>query len=150
MSSYFNSTCPVENTAAIDQSSFWDGRFVPLLLLFHADSLTRASHSWDAHEIGWLIAGVTAAVSTVITFYNVWLHARNYYKPKEQRQVIRILFMPAVYAGAFRLLAIVMTKPADQRALLSGILLLLPLFPGIHLLQRLGRCVRVARCAYSK
>ncbi|BGP30803.1 hypothetical protein JCM10296v2_002560 [Rhodotorula toruloides] len=79
MSSYFNSTCPVENTAAIDQSSFWDGR-------------------WDAHEIGWLIAGVTAAVSTVITFYNVWLHARNYYKPKEQRQVIRILFMPAVYA----------------------------------------------------
>lgn len=100
MSSYFNSTCPVENTAAIDQSSFWDGRFVltPPLSRGLADPSSR---SWDAHEIGWLIAGVTAAVSTVITFYNVWLHARNYYKPKEQRQVIRILFMPAVYAGAF-------------------------------------------------
>ncbi|GAA5899275.1 hypothetical protein JCM8208_001605 [Rhodotorula glutinis] len=79
MSSYFNKTCPAENAAAIDQASFFDGR-------------------WDAHEIGWIIAGVTTAVSTLITLVSIWLHARNYYKPKEQRQVLRILLMPAVYA----------------------------------------------------
>ncbi|GAA5835989.1 hypothetical protein JCM9279_002158 [Rhodotorula babjevae] len=79
MSSYFNKTCPAENAAAVDQASFFDGR-------------------WDAHEIGWIIAGVTTIVSTFITLATVYLHARNYYKPKEQRQILRILLMPAVYA----------------------------------------------------
>ncbi|GJN87385.1 hypothetical protein Rhopal_000334-T1 [Rhodotorula paludigena] len=79
MSSYFSRVCPEENTRAIEQSDFFDGR-------------------WDAHEIGWVIAGVTAAISTLITLISVWLHARNYYKPKEQRQILRILLMPAVYA----------------------------------------------------
>ncbi|GAA5866113.1 hypothetical protein JCM1840_005074 [Sporobolomyces johnsonii] len=79
MSSLTNHTCPAENTAGTEESSFLDGR-------------------WDAHEIGWVIAGVTAAVSTVITLFTVFMHARNYYVPKEQRQIIRILFMPAVYA----------------------------------------------------
>ncbi|GAA5948722.1 hypothetical protein JCM21900_005273 [Sporobolomyces salmonicolor] len=79
MSSLTNHTCPAENTAGTEQSSFLDGR-------------------WDAHETGWVIAGVTAAVSTVITLFTVFMHARNYYVPKEQRQIIRILFMPAVYA----------------------------------------------------
>ncbi|CEQ42783.1 SPOSA6832_04644 [Sporobolomyces salmonicolor] len=79
MSSLTNHTCPAENAAGTEQSSFLDGR-------------------WDAHETGWVIAGVTAAVSTVITLFTVFMHARNYYVPKEQRQIIRILFMPAVYA----------------------------------------------------
>ncbi|SCZ99048.1 BZ3500_MvSof-1268-A1-R1_Chr3-1g05782 [Microbotryum saponariae] len=74
-----NRTCPAENTSALEQSDFWDGR-------------------WDAHEIGWLIAGVAAAVSTVVTLISVFFHARNYYVPREQRQIIRILFMPAVYS----------------------------------------------------
>ncbi|GAA5967214.1 hypothetical protein JCM11641_000479 [Rhodosporidiobolus odoratus] len=78
MASLTNSTCPAENTINTDQNSFWDGR-------------------WDSHEIGWVIAGVTALVATVISLFSVWKHARNYYNPKQQRQVIRILFMPAVY-----------------------------------------------------
>lgn len=53
----------------------------------------------DAHEVGWVIAGATAAVSTVITLCTVYLHAHNYTKPKEQRQILRILLMPAVYAS---------------------------------------------------
>ncbi|GAA6052410.1 hypothetical protein JCM3770_000228 [Rhodotorula araucariae] len=79
MSSYLNKTCPSENVAVVDQANFWDGR-------------------WDAHEIGWIIAGATAAVSTLITLWTMWLHGRNYTKPREQRQILRILLMPAVYA----------------------------------------------------
>ncbi|SCV74137.1 BQ2448_6569 [Microbotryum intermedium] len=54
-----NRTCPAENTAALEQSDFWDGR--------------------------------------IVTLISVFLHARNYFVPREQRQIIRILFMPAVY-----------------------------------------------------
>ncbi|GAA6058754.1 hypothetical protein JCM10212_001870 [Sporobolomyces blumeae] len=78
MSSYLNHTCPAENAEATDQSSFFDGR-------------------WDAHEIGWVIAGSTAAVSLAITLVSIWKHCRNYYVPSQQRQIIRILWMPAVY-----------------------------------------------------
>lgn len=46
-STYFNSTCPAENTIATDQSSFFDGR-------------------WDAHEKGWVIAGATAFIVSSI------------------------------------------------------------------------------------
>ncbi|GAA5884504.1 hypothetical protein JCM6882_005280 [Rhodosporidiobolus microsporus] len=73
-----NKTCPAENTVSRDQSDFWDGR-------------------WDAHEIGWVIAGATAAATTIITLYSVLQHALHYYNPKQQRQVIRIMWMPAVY-----------------------------------------------------
>lgn len=106
-------TCsPAENTATTDQADFWDGR-------------------WDAHEIGWVIAGATALAvrsellslpsllwnragtdadlfflvftfpstqTTIISLYSILQHARNYYNPKQQRQVLRIMGMPAVYA----------------------------------------------------
>lgn len=95
-------------------------------------------YRWDAHKVGWVIAGATAAVvsvaataeaasqtnqavsvqSTVISLFTVFMHARNYYRPKEQRQIMvrrrrellgveranhlprpqRILLMPPVYA----------------------------------------------------
>ncbi|GAA6010174.1 hypothetical protein JCM11491_005376 [Sporobolomyces phaffii] len=78
MSSYLSRECPAENTIGTDQSSFFDGR-------------------WDAHEKGWVIAGATALVSVVISLISILKHARNYYVPKQQRQIIRILWMPAVY-----------------------------------------------------
>ncbi|GAA5857727.1 hypothetical protein JCM5353_003327 [Sporobolomyces roseus] len=78
MSSYFSSECPAENTAAAEESDFFDGR-------------------WDQHEIGWVIAGVTAAVSLFLSLLSIIKHCRNYYVPKQQRQIIRILWMPAVY-----------------------------------------------------
>jgi hypothetical protein len=37
--------------------------------------------------------------TTIITLYSLWQHARNYYNPKQQRQVLRILGMPAVYGS---------------------------------------------------
>ncbi len=46
MSSTNNTLCPSDNQAVIDQSGFWS-----------SDGI-----DWDAHKIGWLIAGVCAIV----------------------------------------------------------------------------------------
>ncbi|KAJ7060568.1 DUF300-domain-containing protein [Mycena amicta] len=75
--------CPTDNITAIDQSDFWDS----------AHGL-----NWDAHRIGWSISGGCALITTLITCYTVWQHCRNYTVPREQRQIIRILYMPFVYA----------------------------------------------------
>ncbi|KAL7278336.1 hypothetical protein ACG7TL_008312 [Trametes sanguinea] len=78
-----NSTlCPSDNRQAVDQSGFWDSNGI----------------EWDAHRIGWLIAGVCAAVTVVLTAINVGFHCTHYTNRGEQRQIIRILYMPAVYA----------------------------------------------------
>ncbi|KAI0668072.1 DUF300-domain-containing protein [Trametes maxima] len=78
-----NSTlCPSDNQQTIDQEGFWS---------------TGGIH-WDAHRIGWLIAGACAAVTVVLTLINVGFHATHYTNRGEQRQIIRILYMPAVYA----------------------------------------------------
>ncbi|KAG9076527.1 hypothetical protein FS749_011701 [Ceratobasidium sp. UAMH 11750] len=75
-------TCESENTEAIDQSSFWDENGI----------------HWDAHRIGWAVSGAFALAAVLITVVSVFRHARNYHVRKEQRQIIRILYMPLVYA----------------------------------------------------
>ncbi|KAI0824333.1 DUF300-domain-containing protein [Trametes gibbosa] len=78
-----NSTlCPSDNQQAIDQSGFWSSDGV----------------DWDAHRVGWVIAGACAAVTLVLTAINVGFHCKHYTNPGEQRQIIRILYMPMVYA----------------------------------------------------
>ncbi|KAI0750457.1 organic solute transporter Ostalpha-domain-containing protein [Fomes fomentarius] len=77
-----NTLCPSDNAQITDQSTFWD-----------EDGL-----NWDTHRIGWVIAGSCALVTLIITIINVSFHARSYTNPGEQRQIIRILYMPAVYA----------------------------------------------------
>ncbi|KAF7290762.1 hypothetical protein MIND_01317000 [Mycena indigotica] len=75
--------CPTDNITAIDQSNFWD---------------PEHGINWDAHRIGWSISGGCALITLLITCYTVWQHCRNYTVPREQRQIIRILYMPPVYA----------------------------------------------------
>ncbi|KAJ7770195.1 DUF300-domain-containing protein [Mycena maculata] len=75
-------TCPSDNSTAVDQSSFWDS----------------GNLNWDAHRIGWAIAGGCTAVTVIISFISCLRHCRNYTKPREQRQILRILYMPPVYA----------------------------------------------------
>ncbi|EIW74213.1 DUF300-domain-containing protein [Coniophora puteana RWD-64-598 SS2] len=75
-------SCPSENTQTTDQSSFWN-----------SDSL-----HWDEHRIGWAIAGGCAALTLLISMFSVLQHCRNYTRPHEQRQILRILYMPPVYA----------------------------------------------------
>ncbi|KAJ7100568.1 DUF300-domain-containing protein [Mycena crocata] len=74
--------CPTTDATEIDQSEFWD-----------SDGI-----NWDHHRIGWAIAGGCAVLTVIITILSVLQHCRNYTAPREQRQVIRILYMPAVYA----------------------------------------------------
>ncbi|KJA14415.1 hypothetical protein HYPSUDRAFT_49204 [Hypholoma sublateritium FD-334 SS-4] len=74
--------CPSDNSPAIDQSSFW----------------SSGSLHWDAHRVGWAIAGACTAATLLISGINVLLHCRNYTNPRHQRQIIRILYMPPVYA----------------------------------------------------
>ncbi|TFK72244.1 DUF300-domain-containing protein [Pluteus cervinus] len=75
------SQCPSDNNQAIDQSGFWD-----------------SGMDLDAHRIGWAIAGGCALVTVIITTLSVLQHCRNYTNPREQRQILRILYMPPVYA----------------------------------------------------
>ncbi|KAJ6586973.1 DUF300-domain-containing protein [Mycena vulgaris] len=74
-------TCPSDNTADVDQSSFW----------------SSGNLNWDKHRIGWAIAGGCTAVTLIISFFSVLSHCRNYTNPRQQRQILRILYMPPVY-----------------------------------------------------
>ncbi|WVO13048.1 hypothetical protein L204_100657 [Cryptococcus depauperatus] len=53
---------------------------------------------WDAHRIGWAVAGGCAIATTLITLFSLTMHARRYQYRPAQKQVMRILLMPAVYA----------------------------------------------------
>lgn len=75
-------TCPSDNTEAVDQSSFW----------------SSGNLNWDEHRIGWAIAGGCAVLTVIISIISVLQHCRNYTKPNEQRQILRVLYMPPVYA----------------------------------------------------
>ncbi|KAL5513921.1 hypothetical protein ACEPAG_2682 [Sanghuangporus baumii] len=75
-------TCPSDNSQAVDQGSFWSSGGI----------------HWDAHRIGWAISGGCAALTVLISIFSVLSHCRNYTVPAEQRQIIRILYMPPVYA----------------------------------------------------
>lgn len=76
------STCAPENTVAKNESAFWNSNGV----------------NWDQHRIGWAIAGACACVTVIITMVSVLRHCRDYTNRREQRQIIRILYMPLVYA----------------------------------------------------
>ncbi|KAH7914889.1 organic solute transporter Ostalpha-domain-containing protein [Hygrophoropsis aurantiaca] len=78
----FNRTCPSQNTEAVDQSSFW----------------SSGSLDWDEHRIGWAIAGGCSVLTVLISMYSVLQHCRYYNRPNEQRQILRVLYMPPVYA----------------------------------------------------
>jgi len=71
-----------ENTIATDQSSFW----------------SSTDTHWDAHKIGWAVAGGCTILTTLISLVTIFQHCRNYTNPRQQRQILRILYMPPVYA----------------------------------------------------
>ncbi|KAL1748427.1 organic solute transporter Ostalpha-domain-containing protein [Schizophyllum fasciatum] len=75
-------TCEADNTAAVDQSDFWS-----------SDGI-----DWDAHRVGWAISGGCAALTVLISTIVIIKHCRSYTVPNEQRQILRILYMPPVYA----------------------------------------------------
>jgi len=74
--------CNSTNLETVDQSSFWGSDGV----------------NWDTHRIGWAIAGGCAALTVLISIVSVARHCRSYTNPREQRQILRVLYMPPVYA----------------------------------------------------
>ncbi|EKM50991.1 uncharacterized protein PHACADRAFT_187607 [Phanerochaete carnosa HHB-10118-sp] len=80
-------SCPSDNTQAVDQSSFWSG----------------GAH-WDAHRVGWAVSGACALAligfyqTVLISSITVLQHSLHYNNPGEQRQILRVLYMPPVYA----------------------------------------------------
>ncbi|MBW0511634.1 hypothetical protein O181_051349 [Austropuccinia psidii MF-1] len=54
--------------------------------------------TWDIHSLGWIVALGAALVATVSGVFNICRHCRNYNKPLEQRQIVRILMMPPIYS----------------------------------------------------
>ncbi|KAI1409417.1 DUF300-domain-containing protein [Hypoxylon sp. FL1857] len=50
------------------------------------------------HQLALIIAGAATIVSYIASFYLMWQHALNYTKPREQRHIIRILFMVPIYS----------------------------------------------------
>ncbi|PHH71456.1 hypothetical protein CDD80_5253 [Ophiocordyceps camponoti-rufipedis] len=52
----------------------------------------------DFHDLARLIAAACTLVAVVMSLYLVWMHALHYTQPREQRYIIRILFMVPVYA----------------------------------------------------
>ncbi|KAI9454471.1 DUF300-domain-containing protein [Lactarius psammicola] len=75
-------SCPSDNLQATDQSKFW----------------SNGDIHWDAHRVGWAIAGGCSALTVIISSISVFKHCRNYTNRAEQRQILRILYMPPVYA----------------------------------------------------
>ncbi|KAF4621349.1 hypothetical protein D9613_000718 [Agrocybe pediades] len=53
-------TCPSDNAAAVDQSSFWEAGNI----------------HWDDHRIGWAIAGGSTVVTLIISSITVLSHCR--------------------------------------------------------------------------
>ncbi|KAF9788384.1 DUF300-domain-containing protein [Thelephora terrestris] len=73
--------CPAENAAAFEETTF-----------FNKDGI-----NWTPHTIGWSIAGGCAILTLLISIVTVLKHCRNYTNPPQQRQILRILYMPPIY-----------------------------------------------------
>lgn len=51
----------------------------------------------EKHEIGWLLAGIACGITSLISLAGTWQHATHYYKPAQQKNSIRIIWMPMIY-----------------------------------------------------
>ncbi|GAA6014948.1 hypothetical protein JCM11491_002367 [Sporobolomyces phaffii] len=54
--------------------------------------------NFKAHDVGWLVAGLFSIVATWASVWLILKHLSFFYHPAEQRMIVRILFMPIIYA----------------------------------------------------
>ncbi|OIW28459.1 DUF300-domain-containing protein, partial [Coniochaeta ligniaria NRRL 30616] len=52
------------------------------------------------HQLALIIAAASTLVAIVMSLYLIMMHATHYTKPREQKHIIRILFMVPIYASA--------------------------------------------------
>ncbi|KAG2015794.1 DUF300 domain-containing protein [Coprinopsis cinerea AmutBmut pab1-1] len=53
---------------------------------------------FQAHHVGWIISGTFAAVATGVSFWLIDKHLQWYTNKKEQRYIVRLLFLVPIYA----------------------------------------------------
>ncbi|KAF9783760.1 organic solute transporter Ostalpha-domain-containing protein [Thelephora terrestris] len=53
---------------------------------------------FQAHQVGWIVAGTFALISTIVSVWLVNKHLQWYTNPTEQRYIVRLLFMVSIYA----------------------------------------------------
>ncbi|KAJ7209681.1 organic solute transporter Ostalpha-domain-containing protein, partial [Mycena pura] len=75
-----NASCPVE-TSPSPPSLFQNGNLV-----------------FQAHHVGWIVASFFTAIAVVTSFWLVNKHLQWYTNKREQRQIVRLLFMVPIYA----------------------------------------------------
>ncbi|ORY62878.1 organic solute transporter Ostalpha-domain-containing protein [Leucosporidium creatinivorum] len=84
ISALTNGTCPESNTEAISTEGFWTGDW----------------SSWSV--VGWRLAAIFTILTALVAGWNIWRHCTNYRKPLEQRQIVRLLLTPVIFAlGSF-------------------------------------------------
>ncbi|KAJ1724317.1 hypothetical protein LPJ53_001400 [Coemansia erecta] len=57
-----------------------------------------AWYQFDAHKVGWIIAGVFALVATIISAVHISSHLRHYTVPRQQRHIVRIILIIPIYS----------------------------------------------------
>ncbi|GAA5984064.1 hypothetical protein JCM10908_006033 [Rhodotorula pacifica] len=79
---YPSTGCPVHETLPRDPTRFMAG----------------GDLNWQLHNTGWLLCGVFTAIASGTSIWLIWRHISFFYHSKEQRHVVRLLFMPVIYA----------------------------------------------------
>lgn len=55
--------------------------------------------TYATHQIVWSMAGVFSVLASILTFYLIYGHLRNYTAPRFQKPIVRILLMIPVSGG---------------------------------------------------
>ncbi|KAJ2704733.1 hypothetical protein FB645_003014 [Coemansia sp. IMI 203386] len=84
------------NGTANGDSTFQTGSEDCWIEIHGSDSL--AWYQFDAHKVGWIIAGVFALVATVISMVHICNHLRHYTEPRQQRHIVRIILIIPIYS----------------------------------------------------
>ncbi|KAJ2140717.1 hypothetical protein IW142_005258 [Coemansia sp. RSA 564] len=57
-----------------------------------------AWNQFDAHKVGWIIAGTFALAATIISGLHIAAHLKHYTIPRQQRHIVRIILMIPIYS----------------------------------------------------
>ncbi|KAI0506845.1 organic solute transporter Ostalpha-domain-containing protein [Xylaria bambusicola] len=79
-------------------SDFWNTTCNSTLEDLRIGSEEKLVGDLNFHQLALIIAGGSTIIAYIVSFYLMWQHALNYTKPREQRHIIRILFMVPIYA----------------------------------------------------
>ncbi|KAI0206231.1 organic solute transporter Ostalpha-domain-containing protein [Astrocystis sublimbata] len=78
--------------------SFWNTTCNSTLEEMRIGAEEKLVGNFTFHQLALIIAGGSTIIAYLVSFYLIWQHALNYTKPREQKHIIRILFMVPIYA----------------------------------------------------